>query len=187
LQNWIKSQITILEKQLHYVLKRKQAIERVAFVEYFKKTYLKRYARFPLLMWNHYDNHDERTNNRVEGDNNKMKHFCGAAHPKIDKCVALLKQYETTAKDKYNYAKKESARAPPQALDVATRDTNFRQARRFHRQGIISLTDYIKQIINLYKFEPKKKYVEELEVMMSQMLLQSQRNRSIKKLMKTCT
>ena len=109
------------------------------------------------------DNHDERTNNRVEGDNKMMKKFCGAADPNIDKAVSLLKQYETTAKDKYNNAKKETARAPAQALDVATRDTNFCQARRFHREGIISLVDYFKQINNLYKFEPKKKYVEELE------------------------
>jgi hypothetical protein len=115
------------------------------------------------MMWNHYENHDERTNNRVEGDNNRMKQFCGAAEPKIDKCVALLRQYETTIKDKYNNAKKESARAPAQAVDVATRDTKFRQARRFHREGIISLSDYFKQIVNLYRFEPKKKYVEELE------------------------
>jgi hypothetical protein len=32
-------------------------------------------VRFPKSMWNHWDNHDERTNNRVEGDNNKMKNF----------------------------------------------------------------------------------------------------------------
>ena len=131
-------------------------------------------SRFPLIMWNHYDNHDERTNNRVEGDNNRMKKFCGAADPNIDKAVSLLKQYETTAKDKYNNAKKETARAPAQALDVATRDTNFRQARRFHREGIISLVDYFKQINNLYKFEPKKSMLKSWKIPMSLMQLQYQ-------------
>ena len=43
------------------------------------------------------------------------------------------------------------------------RDANFRQARRFHREGMISLADYYKQILDIFKFEPKKKYVEELE------------------------
>ena len=52
-------------------------------------------------MWNHLDNHDERTNNRVEGDKNKMKHFCGAADPNIDKAVSLLQMYELDARDKY--------------------------------------------------------------------------------------
>jgi hypothetical protein len=42
-------------------------------------------------MWNHYDTVYERTNNRVEGDNNKMKNFCGAANPRIDKAIRLLK------------------------------------------------------------------------------------------------
>jgi hypothetical protein len=56
-------------------------------------------------MWNHWDNHDERTNNRVEGDNNKMKNFCGAADPNIDKAAGLLQMYELDARDKYLNAK----------------------------------------------------------------------------------
>jgi hypothetical protein len=52
-------------------------------------------------MWNHFDNDDDRTNNDVEGDNNKMKLFCGAAQPHIDKAVKQLRHNETTAHDKY--------------------------------------------------------------------------------------
>ena len=40
---------------------------------------------FPISMWNHFDNEGERTNNRVEGDNLRMKKFCGASKPNIDK------------------------------------------------------------------------------------------------------
>jgi len=76
------------------------------FVEYFRKTYLQREkARFPISMWNHWDNNDERTNNRVEGDNHKMKQYCGAADPKIDKAISHLRDYETASKDKYFNAK----------------------------------------------------------------------------------
>ena len=42
-------------------------------------------------MWNHWDNNDERTNNRVEGDNLKMKQYCGAADPKIDNASKRLR------------------------------------------------------------------------------------------------
>jgi len=38
-------------------------------------------------MWNHFDNDDDRINNIVEGDNNKMRIFCGAAQPDISKAV----------------------------------------------------------------------------------------------------
>ena len=60
-------------------------------------------------------------------------------------------------------AKKSSAKAQPRRGDDAIRDANFRQARCFHLDGTISFADYYKQILDIFKFEPKKKYVEELE------------------------
>ena len=94
-------------------------------------------------MWNHWDNPDERTNNRIEGDNLKIKNFCGAANPQIEKAMGLLHQYERNARDKYLNAKKSTARAPSQRPETAIREANFRQARRFHRDGIRTLQDYI--------------------------------------------
>jgi hypothetical protein len=43
------------------------------------------------------------------------------------------------------------------------REANFRQARRFFRDNKLSYNDYKLAIRDLFKFEPKKKYVEELE------------------------
>jgi len=63
------------------------------FLDYFRKIYLNTECRYPKSMWNHWDNHGDRTSNRVEGDNNKMKLFCGAADLKIDKAIGLLQQY----------------------------------------------------------------------------------------------
>ena len=57
------------------------------FLQYFTNTYKSPYCQFPIHMWNQFDNHDERTINRVEGDNFKMNNHCGAADPKIDKAV----------------------------------------------------------------------------------------------------
>ena len=42
-------------------------------------------------MWNHFDNEEERTQNRVEGDNNKMRLFCGAAKRfAVDSCITCI-------------------------------------------------------------------------------------------------
>ncbi len=76
------------------------------FWQYFINNFFE--GSFPLSMWNQFDNENERTNNRVEGDNLKMKKFCGASNPNIDKAVRLLQQYEATSTDKYNNAKKKN-------------------------------------------------------------------------------
>ena len=47
-------------------------------------------------------------------------------------------------------------------MNAKKENANFRQARRFHREGILSLKDYFNNIVELYQFEPKKKYVETL-------------------------
>ena len=43
------------------------------FIEYFINTYFK--GHFPMTMWNHDDNLEERTNTRVEGNNHNMIFF----------------------------------------------------------------------------------------------------------------
>ena len=163
--NNIEQEFEMLSNEMRQVVSRSLSIRSRGkdFLTYVENTYLKENCRFPKEMWNHFDNHHERTNNRVEGDNNKMKLFCGAADPKIDKAVALLQQYESTASDKYENAKKEDARAPPVKPDVAIREANFRQARHFFGDNKLSYNDYKLTIRDLFKFEPKKKYVEELE------------------------
>ena len=51
----------------------------IIFIKYVIDNYLEG-NDFPLELWNHVDS-DERTNNRVEGFNNKLKKYCGAAEP----------------------------------------------------------------------------------------------------------
>ena len=136
------------------------------FIDYFKKTYLDAGVRFPKSIWNHWDNHDDRTNNRVEGDNNRMKNFWGAANPNIDKAAGLsilLQIYELDARDKYLNAKIKNARAPFQKAEVARREGDFRLYRRLHRKGELTFQQYLNNILDLNKFVPKKKYFEPLE------------------------
>ena len=92
-----------------------------------------------------------------------MKLFCGAANPNVDKAVRLLQQYETTSSDKYNNAKKSTAKPPYKRPDQQKRDANFKQLKYLLNDGSITLKAYIDRIVDLYRFEPKKKYVEELE------------------------
>jgi hypothetical protein len=108
----VEQEFEILSNELRHVVSRSLSIRSRGrdFLTYFENAYLKESCRFPKEMWNHFDNHHERTNNRVEGDNNRMKLFCGAAEPKIDKAVTLLQQYESTASDKYENAKKAGVR-----------------------------------------------------------------------------
>ena len=71
-----------------------------SFIEYFSSTYMESNV-FPISVWNHFKTEDERTNNRLEGDNFGMNDCCGAAHPDMDKAVKLLQLYESKAEDKY--------------------------------------------------------------------------------------
>ncbi|CAF1154614.1 unnamed protein product [Brachionus calyciflorus] len=92
-------------------------------------------------MWNHYDNLYDRKQNRVEGDNNKMKLFCGAANPNIDKAHSKTSLYEA---------------------EHHKRNSNLKQLKDLLNDGSITLKVYLDRIIDIHKFEPKKKYVTEL-------------------------
>jgi hypothetical protein len=55
-----------------------------------------------------------------------------------------------------------NARAPQRNPDVANRETNFVQIRSLHKQSLITFQVYLSQILDLYSFKPKTKYVEDL-------------------------
>jgi hypothetical protein len=78
-------------------------------------------------MWNHFETVEIRTNNNVEGDNLKMKCYCGAANQNMDKAVKLLKTFETTAEATYKNAKKSTAKPPYKRPEDRDRDTKFKQ------------------------------------------------------------
>jgi hypothetical protein len=95
-------------------------------------------SQYPKMMWNHFDTQFERTNNKVEGDNNKMKLFCGAANPCIDKAIGLLQTYEAISADKYFNAKKSCAKPPYQRPDQLARDANLKQIKEMLNDGHIT-------------------------------------------------
>ena len=54
-----------------------------------------------------------------------MKKNDRSADPNIDKASNLLRQYESTARDKYVNAKKANARAPPQTIEDRRRNDKY--------------------------------------------------------------
>ena len=176
LQNWFKGIFTLslvplscidtvyqaLQNEMFQVLSKKKEIGKKGkdFLNYVVRTYFE--GPFTPNLWNHFSTRDERTNNRVEGDNGKMKLACGAAKPNIDKAVALLKQFELGAQIKYANGKIPSARAPPQAPDIIRREAEFRKLRELYKAGKVTLKVYTDEILDIYRFEPKRKYIEEL-------------------------
>ena len=104
-----------------------------SFIEYVKTTYIESEV-FPITLWNHFQTEDEKTNNRVEGDNFQMNDCCGAAHPDMAKAVKLLQGYESKAADKYTNASKKEARVASSRLADHDRDRDFRAARKLYHQ-----------------------------------------------------
>ena len=91
-----------------------------------------------------------------------MNNFCGAADPNIDKAVKLLQQYDVVSYNKFKNAQKETAQQPRSENSVKERNIKFRLTRKLHRKGKLSTEVYAQEILEIYKFVPKKKYVEDL-------------------------
>ena len=91
-----------------------------------------------------------------------MNNFCGAADPSIDKAVKLLQQYDVVSYNKFKNAQKETAQQPRSENSVKERNIKFRLTRKLHREGKLSTEVYAQEILEIYKFVPKKKYVEDL-------------------------
>ena len=62
------------------------------FCEYLTNNWFDDDCKFPINLWNHYNNRGPRTNNHIEGYNLKMKKMLGS-HPNIWKFISKIKQY----------------------------------------------------------------------------------------------
>ena len=117
---------------------------------------------FPIELWNHFKTQYERTNNRAEGYNSKLKKFMSSAKPQISKAVAFLKSEDNEASLKYFKALKPDSKKIPQNSKDLERDVKFRTTRRLFEEKKITLKIYVQEVINIHRFEPRKKYLETL-------------------------
>ena len=70
------------------------------FMQYLINNYFETNC-FPVAVWNHFSTEGNRTNNNVEGYNNRLKNFVGAASPNIYKAAEIFQQEEVQSAIKY--------------------------------------------------------------------------------------
>ncbi|CAF0936932.1 unnamed protein product [Brachionus calyciflorus] len=80
------------------------------FLGYFVKTYFE--GQYPVEMWNHFETEGTpRTNNNLQGYNNKLNRHISVSHPDIFKAISKLKEEEVDLCFKY-YRAVNKERAP---------------------------------------------------------------------------
>jgi len=127
------------------------------FVNYFNETYLLS-SIFPIKLWNHYATTGPRTNNHVEGYNNKLKCFVGAAKPNIFKIVSIFKNEETNSDKKFRKATADPpSKPPPRDTYYADKDVKLKIFKDLFANGGITLDTYWMNISALYEFKKKEK------------------------------
>ena len=127
------------------------------FVHYFDETYLSS-SIFPIQLWNHFETAGPRTNNHVEGYNNKLKCFVGAAKPNIYKIVNIFKNEETNSDKKFRNATTiPPSKPPPRDNYSAEKDTKLKIYKDLLSNKDISLDVNWLNISSLYEFKKKEK------------------------------
>jgi hypothetical protein len=134
------------------------------FIQYFVNTYFE--GKFPMNFWNHFSTEDPRTNNNVEGYNNKLKCFVGAASPNIFKMVEIFKNEESSADKAFRKAVPQDisikpSNPPPSKTHYADKNVELKLIKDLYNKKQISLETYLASIVSLYEFNRKKKYSNE--------------------------
>ena len=78
----------------------------------------------------------------------------------MDKAVKLLQLYESKAEDKYRNASRKEAKPANARLEDRDRDRDFRNARKLYHQKRSSLEQYHGDVLNVFSFKPKAKYIQ---------------------------
>jgi hypothetical protein len=84
----------------------------------------------------------DKTNNRVEGDNNRMKKYHQSSKPNITTAVNNLRLFEALACNKYENAKKMGAKQPNQAKHDFQKDVEFNKVKKLYNLEKLNLKDY---------------------------------------------
>ena len=104
---------------------------------------------FPVDTWNHFSNPDDRTNNKVDSYNLKIRKFVSAAQPEINKAVNAPKGFETAATNTYLRAKLKDARANPSRREWHDHEVILKRSKAQYSAGKFKhgLSDYIEEIV----------------------------------------
>jgi hypothetical protein len=112
-------------------------------------------GKFPIKYWNQFLTIGNRTNNHVEGYNNKLKKWIGAKAPNIFKAIGIFQQAEVDSALKFERAKSTDlkvSRPPPRRhLDIE-KEAKLKMAQDLLKKGSITLDVYIDTIVAFYDF-----------------------------------
>ena len=100
---------------------------------------------FPIESWNHFDNEDDRTNNRVEGYNNKLDKYLNS-HPNIWKFIIKIKSEETNASLTYSRINNDTYKSRRRNNKDILRDLQITKLKLKYVSNEISITEYIAQL-----------------------------------------
>ena len=90
-QEFIAEQFELLLKNTPVFVEENKNKKMEEFLDYFVNNYFE--GSFPIDLWNHYNTVGPRTNNNLEGYNNKLKLHVSRAHPNIFKSIEIF-QFE---------------------------------------------------------------------------------------------
>lgn len=128
------------------------------FTDYFVNTYFE--GNFPQEVWTHFDSVGvPRTNNNLEGYNNKLKKFVGMAHPDIHRSILVFKQEENNAT--FNYGRATHEKPPPRRKLYIINSALYRTFRDMFLKKQITLATFVERICEQLDFTRDRKVVTE--------------------------
>ena len=117
-----------------------------AFTDYFIDTWFE--GKFPIAMWNHYDNTGPRTNNHVEGYNAKLNKLL--TKPNIWRFIAKLTNEEANNNIKYVRLEKGTYKSRGRNKADCERDLKIEQAKtKWLNKELDDLNDYLNLLAHI--------------------------------------
>jgi hypothetical protein len=131
------------------------------FTDYFVNNYFE--GSFPQEIWNHFDSVGvPRTNNNLEGYNNKMKKFVQVAHPDIFRSILVFKSEEVDATARYTRSNLVPPEKPPaRRKKYILNGDLYRAFREMYLKHQITLKTFIEKIMEQFDYEKDKRLAEE--------------------------
>lgn len=132
------------------------------FTDYFVRTYFE--GNFPIKVWNHFHSVGvPRTNNHLEGYNNKLKKFVGLAHPDIYRAIEVFKGEENTHTQIFTQTRLDMIKPPPRRKLYIINSELYRTYRDMFLKQEITFETFVIRVIEQFDFDKDARVAEQLE------------------------
>ena len=130
------------------------------FLTYLERNYING-STFPIAFWNHYHTIGCRTTNPIEGYNNKLKVYVGAAKPNIYKAIRVFKKEETSACllfERANSLDPKQSKPPTRRTHDVKVDAKIKEMKEMYEEKEITLATYISRLSGYFVINKKKQF-----------------------------